>query len=117
MMFFLVCTLFMLPTFTFADNLTDIDLTIYIDNNGSGSTGVLKSPPEVPTVSYDGNTLYFDGTHDDYTLSLTDSNGMTVFETFVSSSSSFVYLPSGLSGIYELKLSTSSYYLIGYMII
>lgn len=117
LLFFLICTLCILPTFTYADDITNIDLTLYIDYNGSGSTGVLKSPPMVPSVSYEGSALHIEGTHDDYTLSLTDSNGVTVFETFVPSSTSVVYLPTTLSGTYELRLSTSSYYLLGYIFI
>lgn len=117
LMLLLICTLGMLPIVIYADNVTNIDLTLYIDYNGSGSTGIPKSPPTVPIVSYDGNALYLNGAHDDFTLSLTDSNGVTIFDTFVSSSTSLVYLPSGLSGTYELKLSTNSYYLLGYIVI
>ena len=113
---FMICTLCTLPAVTYAENFTNIDLTLYFDYNGSGSTGILKSPPTVPTVSYDGNTLHIDGTHDEYRLSLSDSNGVIVFETYVGANTSVVYLPTTLSGTYELRLSTNSYYLVGYII-
>ena len=112
----MICTLCTLPAVTYAENFTNIDLTLYFDYNGSGSTGILKSPPTVPTVSYDGNTLHIDGTHDEYRLSLSDSNGVIVFETYFGANTSVVYLPTTLSGTYELRLSTNSYYLVGYII-
>ena len=51
----------------------------------------------------------------DITLRLLDADGVVAYETFVPAGTATVVLPSTLSGDYELRLVTSTFYFYGYI--
>ncbi len=73
-------------------------------------TGTLGHGPRTPGSDYciyqNGNTLYFDGSHPIFTLTLL-SGDTVVFRTIVDATDTSVQLPSELSGDYELQLASS----------
>ena len=77
--------------------------------------GGAKSPVQPPTVSYEGNSIYLASSYSDFTLRLLDADGVVAYETFVPAGTATVVLPSTLSGDYELRLVTSTFYFYGYI--
>lgn len=63
-----------------------------------------KGPVCVPTVCYDGFVMEFEENHNDYTLYIIDANDIIVYSVYVPSTQAIVYLPSTLSGTYQLRL-------------
>lgn len=61
-------------------------------------------PPEVPSVTLEGNILMFTSEHDDYTLTVINEAEEVIYEVIVPSTVYVVFLPSSLTGDYELQL-------------
>lgn len=61
-------------------------------------------PPEVPSVTLEGNILMFTSEHDDYTLTMINEDEEVAYEVIVPSTVCVVVLPSSLTGDYELQL-------------
>ena len=73
-----------------------------------------KSPPQVPTVSHDGSTLYFYQTYGEVVpVSLADVFGTTVFSSALPIGTTSLVLPSTLSGTYTLYIYTGGYVFCG----
>lgn len=92
-----------------------VDLQVgYLDpvppTNGHG-----KAPIRIPSLWQDDNMLTFESSHADFTLTLIDEDGFTVYTTQVPADVDVVVLPSTLYGSYELRLETDTYYYIGYI--
>ena len=51
----------------------------------------------------------------DYTLSLYDEDGEVAYSVFVPAGTTQIVLPSTLSGSFELRFETDSYYYYGYI--
>ena len=83
----------------------------------AGGVPFPKAPVLLPQVEMDDGTLYFIGTHSDYTLCLLDENENVVYTTYIPASVSSLALPSYLSGYYEIRLLTDSVYFYGYIIL
>ena len=78
--------------------------------------GYGKSPIRMPTAYLDGYTFTLaDSSHPGYLLQLLDADGVVAYETFVPAGTTTVVLPSTLSGDYELRLVTSTFYFYGYI--
>ncbi len=94
---------------------TPVDLGVGYDDPVGTMPDWGKGPVTIPSVDLDGYELTFLSSHDDYTLELLQ-DGVVVYSTFVSSSTSTVVLPTTLQGQYEIRLyGDESYYLIGYI--
>ncbi len=63
-----------------------------------------KNPVVIPEVYLDDHTLYIENIGDAATIELTDGNGIVVYSTYVSASTTAVILPSTLSGVYDLRI-------------
>lgn len=63
-----------------------------------------KSPIQIPLVYQDGNELAFATPCAGCTLQLVDANDNVVYETEVTAGTTTIYLPTNLSGTYELRL-------------
>ena len=90
-----------------------IDLTVgYIDPHAS-IPGIGKGPT-MPSLWQDGYELTFPSMHPEYALDIV-LNGIVVYSTNVSETTTTVILPSWLSGEYELLLypEDCSYYFYG----
>lgn len=76
-------------------------------NPGGNGNGHPRGPILMPEASIDGYTLYIEGDHPAYELYLVDTTGEepdVVYQVLVPANVSVVFLPSTLSGTYELQL-------------
>ena len=82
-----------------------------------GTNPLPRNPIPLPNVDQDETTITFKEGHDDYTLSVVDSNDNIVYSVYVPSSVTSIILPSTLSGNYELRLypDSSNIYFYGYV--
>ena len=96
---------------------TPIPMTVSWHNPFHGGPRIPKAPLHIqtPEVSLDGNTLFIYSSHPDYMLQLLSDDETVVFETYVSSDTYEVELPSYLSGEYELRLQADTYTFVGYV--
>ena len=94
---------------------TPIPMTVSWHNPFHGGPRIPKAPLHIqaPEITLDGNTLFIYSSHPDYVHQLLDSDETVVFETYVSSDTYEVELPSYLSGDYELWLQTDTYTFVG----
>lgn len=83
----------------------------------TGSTG--QGHPKCPTnhlyIYQDGYIITLPLLDYDVTLCLLDSNDDVVYSTYVPAGTTLVYLPTTLSGEFEIRLVTSSFYFYGYI--
>lgn len=100
-----------------AERLLDggrIYLSVNIYDPTEGNVPAPSVVPSTPVVTQQGHVLSI-GAHENCTLSLTNADGIVVFETYVPSSVSEVQLPSDLTGEFELRLYTTSFLFAGYI--
>ena len=70
-----------------------------------------RSPIEMPLVYIEDYTLSFEANHPDYVLIIKDEDGSVVYNTMVFSAQTEVFLPSTLSGDYEIQLDFGGSYI------
>jgi len=76
-------------------------------HSGGDGSGHPRGPIMMPEASLDGHTLYMEGEHPGYMLSLVDSasgEADVVYQVYVPASTGVIVLPAALSGTYELQL-------------
>ena len=82
--------------------------------NPTGSTtGHSKSPMTPWYIDLDDNVITMDATPCDYTLNLYDEDDEVVYSVFVPAGSTMIVLPSTLSGSFEIRFETDTYYYYG----
>lgn len=93
---------------------SDIPLTV----EWSDPTGPLnpfpKTPIAIPHLSIIDHTLYLSNSYADYVFQILSSDGL-VYSTYVPAGTTTINIPSTLSGFYEIRLVTSTYYYKGYI--
>lgn len=109
--FICISMLFCLSTFAYAGN----DVPMNYQPYGSTHGGSPKSPINIWYVNQDGNVMSMHSTPCDYTLTLYDEENNLVYTTFVPAGTIQVVLPSTLSGDYELRFETDTYYYYGFI--
>ena len=74
-----------------------------------------RTPVEVPRISIEVYTLYFNTPCDGYVLHLVDENDNVAYSTVIPVGATSLILPPYLFGIYELQLlpSNCNYYFYG----
>ncbi len=82
---------------------------------GSTHGGNGKSPIQVWDVEQEGNILTMTATPCDYTLNLYDEDGDVVYTAFIPAGTSSVILPATLSGDFEIRFETDTYYYYGFI--
>lgn len=92
-----------------------VDLEVGIIDPKPGHPGGAKTPVLVPDVFIDGHSLTFDNLCEDYTLSLYDEDDDLVYSVFVPAGTTQVVLPTTLSGTFEIRFETDTYYYYGYI--
>ena len=103
--------LFCLSAIAYAGN--DVPLTYH--PNGSIIGGNPKTPAAPWYISQDYNVLTMSATPCDYTLSLYDENDVLVYSVFVPAGTTQIVLPATLSGNFEIRFETATYYYYGYI--
>ena len=103
--------LFCLSTLANAGN----DVPLNYQPNGSTHVGFPKTPIGLWYITQDDNVLTMSATPCDYLLTLYDENDVLVYSTFLSAGTSQVVLPATLSGNFEIRFETATYYYYGYI--
>ena len=101
--------LFCLSTIAIAGNEVPLNYQPHGSTHGGN--------PKAPTwyIDQDGNVLTMSATSCDYTLTLYDENDVLVYSVFVPSGTTQVVLPATLSGNFEIRFETATYYYYGYI--
>ena len=108
---FCISMLFCLSAIAFAGS--DVPLTH--QPNGSTHDGNGKAPVTPWYINQDGNVLTMSATPCDYTLTLYDEDDELVYSTFLPAGTTLVVLPTTLSGTFEIRFETDTYYYYGYI--
>lgn len=91
-----------------------ISLTVMWQDPTKGHNPVPKAPPRPIFISLEDNILTLPGSSVDYTLQLRNDDGQVVYTIFLPAGTTQVTLPSTLSGDFEIRLVTDTYYYLGY---
>lgn len=78
-----------------------------VNDPTESSGGHPRTPINPPSASLDGHTLYMEGEHPGYMLSLVDSasgEADVVYQVYVPASTGVIVLPVTLTGTFELQL-------------
>ena len=112
---FLICIsmLFCLSSYLYAECQSSAPLT-YKPKGGTHSGGA-KSPVLPWYVDVTDNVITMSATPCDYTLNLYDMDSEVVYSVFVPAGTTQVVLPTTLSGSFELRFETDTYYYQGYI--
>lgn len=97
--------------FAFSQN----QIPMQIIDEGAASAGPTYAPPRPWYITQDGYELTLPALADDYTLVLLDEDGDVAYTTFLIAGTTVVVLPSTLSGDFELRLVSYTYYYRGYL--
>lgn len=108
---FCISMLFCLSAIAYADN----DVPMNYHPQGSTHGGYPKTPTAPWYISQDYNVLTMSATPYDYTLTLYDENDVLVYSVFVPAGTTQIVLPATLSGNYEIRFETATYYYYGYI--
>ena len=90
-------------------------VTMGYSTKGSTHAGGAKSPIPSWCIDLDDYVITMDATPCDYTLNLYDEDGEVVYSVFVPAGTTMIVLPSTLSGSFELRFETDTYYYYGYI--
>lgn len=90
-------------------------IPMQIVKDGPASSGPTYAPPHPWYITQDDYVLTFTAFEEDYTLELRDENDVVVYTDYVPAGTTQVFLPSTLSGDFELRLVADTYYYIGYI--
>ncbi len=103
---------FMLSTSSWAKTIVPLSVN-YDDEYNPIVHDIPRSPIEVPLVYIEDYTLTFEANHPDYVLIIKDEDGSVVYNTMVFSAQTEVFLPSTLSGDYEIDLVMGNWLFTG----
>lgn len=110
---FCISALFCLSSFVYAGNGVPLNYQI----KGTSHQGNPKSPVCPWYINQDGNVLTMSATLCDYILNLYDENDELVYSEFASVGTTIIVLPANLSGDFEIRFETDTYYYYGYITI
>lgn len=83
-----------------------------IDDDLPSVPGQNKAPIRKPSVWQEDYQIEFQGSHAEYVLNIVDGDEV-VYTTVVSSCETVIYLPSWLSGEYEIQLVQGRFMFVG----
>ncbi len=92
---------------------TQIEFEVRFENPDEIGNLKPRTPVIIPTIYFDGTTLYFATPCDGYTLYITDVEGSICYETVVPYGAEELTLPKYLSGEYEIRLSNGACDFVG----
>ena len=108
---FCISMLFCLSAIAYAGN----DVPMTYQPQGATHGGYPKTPTAPWYISQDYNVLTMSATPYDYTLTLYDENDVLAYSVFVPAGTTQVILPATLSGNFEIRFETATYYYYGYI--
>lgn len=82
---------------------------------GATHGGKPKAPASPWFIELDNNVISMTATPCDYTLNLYDEDGDVVYTAFIPAGTSSVILPATLSGDFEIRFETDTYYYYGFI--
>ena len=88
---------------------------VYIIDPTSDGTGNTKTPIEPLFIDLEENYLTLPVINYGVTLQLLDEDGYVAYSTYVPAGTTVVYLPTTLSGEFEIRLVTGSFYFYGFI--
>jgi len=109
---FLFCVLMVLGL---ATSLQADPVALSYENNTSTTPGGNKTPVRPWCVDLTDNIITMAATPCDYTLNLYDEDEDVVYSVFVPAGTTQVILPTTLSGDFELRFETDTYYYYGFI--
>ena len=83
---------------------TQIEFEVRFENPDEIGNLKPRTPVIIPTIYFDGTTLYFATPCDGYTLYIANVEGNVCYETVVPYGAEELTLPEYLSGEYELRI-------------
>lgn len=92
-------------------------IPMQIIKEGGVENGNTLAPPRPWYITQDDYTLTMPAFEDDFTLELRDENDAVVYTAYVPACSTVIVLPSTLSGDFELRLVSDTYYYRGYIML
>ena len=92
-----------------------IPFTVHYEDDMPLGNGYGRPSIEVPLVYIDDYTLTFAIDHPDYVLIIKDEDGNVVYNTTVFSAQTEVFLPSTLSGDYEINIVMGNWLFTGWI--
>lgn len=92
-----------------------IPLSVGIEDDTPTIPGHPKSPIEPWYIDQNGYVLTMSATPCDYTLSLYDEDDDLVYSVFVPAGTTQIVLPATLSGNFEIRFESATYYYYGYI--
>ena len=93
----------------------NVQLGIKSTGSSSGIPGNVKTPVRPWIIDVTNNVITMSATPCDYTLYLYDEDGEVAYSVFVPAGTTQVILPTTLSGDFELRFETDTYYYYGYI--
>ena len=85
------------------------------DDHSTTAPGSPKTPIRPWIIDLTNNVISMEATPCDYTLNLYDEDEDVVYSVFVPAGTTQVVLPTTLSGSFELRFETDTYYYYGFI--
>lgn len=111
--FILILFTLLVTSSNWSQETMPVELQVSIIDPTLQPGGTPKQPLQVPSVSLDDHTLYFEIPCDGCTLNIVDSNDTVVYTTVVPTGATSLVLPVTLSGEYELQIIRGNYVFYG----
>lgn len=92
-----------------------IEIPMEIIKEGSESNGNPRGPVSSIIVTLEDNILTLPVNHEDFLLQILDADGFIAYSAVVSSGITQIVFPVSLSGSFEIRLVTNTYYYYGYI--
>lgn len=110
-----LCFILLLGGALFFNAFAQQQIPMQIIKTGGIGDGPTYAPPR-PWYIYETNyVLTLPAFEDDYTLELRDENDVVFYSVFVPAGTTMVVLPFTLSGCFEIRLVSDTYYYRGYI--
>lgn len=87
----------------------DLNVSVQWEDPTINPQPLPKSPIQVPSISLENHTLYFNTLCDGCALNIVDENNVVVYTLVIPSGTNLLVLPATLSGKYELQLVSGIY--------
>ena len=84
--------------------ITPLELQVKIIDPTEAEIPIKRTPETIPTIYFDGNTLYFATSCDGYTLQIVDEAENICYDLVIPMGTTELELPENLFGEYEMRI-------------